>query len=108
MTRTRQPKTWHSGCCPHSRTTGPIRSVTTRPEPVTTDRIRSLGRRYHDLPVRGCEGAMGMAVLIRTSDVPPELRLDAWKSVVCDTLGPLDMRANSDVPLRGEIGAGRL
>ncbi|HEY7489362.1 MAG TPA: helix-turn-helix domain-containing protein [Streptosporangiaceae bacterium] len=49
-----------------------------------------------------------MAVLIRTRDVPAKLRLDAWKSVVCDTLGPLDMRADPDVPLRGEIGAGRL
>lgn len=49
-----------------------------------------------------------MAVLIRTSEVPAKLRLDAWKSVVCDTLGPLDMKADPDVPLRGEIGAGRL
>ena len=49
-----------------------------------------------------------MAILIRTGDVPAKLRLDAWRSVVCDTLGPLDMRADPDVPLRGEIGAGRL
>jgi AraC-like DNA-binding protein len=49
-----------------------------------------------------------MAVLIRTGDVPAKLRLDAWKTVVCDTLGPLDMRADPDVPLHGEIGAGRL
>ena len=29
-----------------------------------------------------------MAILIRTSDVPPAQRHDAWRSVVCDTLGP--------------------
>jgi len=32
-----------------------------------------------------------MAILIRTSDVPPEELRDAWRTVVCDTLGPLDL-----------------
>jgi AraC-binding-like domain len=49
-----------------------------------------------------------MAVLIRTSDVPPAQRYDAWRSVVCDTLGPLDFRSDPDVPLSGEIEAGQL
>ncbi|GAA3697647.1 helix-turn-helix domain-containing protein [Nonomuraea antimicrobica] len=49
-----------------------------------------------------------MAVLIRTSDLPPEHRHDAWRSVVCDTLGPLDLRIDPDAPLRGEIEFGRL
>ena len=49
-----------------------------------------------------------MAVLIRTSDVPPADRYDAWRSVVCDTLGPLDFRSDPDVPLSGEIEAGHL
>jgi AraC-like DNA-binding protein len=49
-----------------------------------------------------------MAVLIRTSDVPPAYRYDAWRSVVCDTLGPLDFRSDPDVPLAGEIEAGHL
>jgi hypothetical protein len=33
-----------------------------------------------------------MAVLIRTGDVPANQRVDAWLSVVCDALGPLDVR----------------
>jgi AraC-like DNA-binding protein len=49
-----------------------------------------------------------MAVLIRTSDVPPAYRYDAWRSIVCDTLGPLDFRSDPDVPLSGEIEAGLL
>jgi AraC-like DNA-binding protein len=49
-----------------------------------------------------------MAVLIRTSDIPPPYRHDAWRSIACDTLGPLDMRIDPDVPLRGEIEAGYL
>ncbi|QFY08171.1 helix-turn-helix domain-containing protein [Nonomuraea phyllanthi] len=49
-----------------------------------------------------------MAVLIRTSDLPAERRLDAWRTVVCDTLGPLDFRIDPDAPLRGEIEAGQL
>jgi AraC-like DNA-binding protein len=49
-----------------------------------------------------------MAILIRTSDVPPEDRYDAWRSIVCDTLGPLDFRSDPDVPLWGEIEAGHL
>ena len=51
---------------------------------------------------------MRMAILIRTSDVPPAQRHDAWRSVVCDTLGPLDFRSDPDTPLRGEIAAGQL
>ncbi|WP_237108825.1 helix-turn-helix domain-containing protein [Nonomuraea sp. MG754425] len=49
-----------------------------------------------------------MTVLIRTSDLPAERRLDAWRSIVCDTLGPLDLRIDLDAPLRGEIEFGRL
>jgi AraC-like DNA-binding protein len=49
-----------------------------------------------------------MSVLIRTSDIPPQHRYDAWRSVVCDTLGPLDFRSDPDVPLWGEIAAGHL
>jgi AraC-like DNA-binding protein len=49
-----------------------------------------------------------MAILIRTSDVPMARRHDAWRSVVCDTLGPLDFRSDPDTPLRGEIAAGQL
>jgi AraC-like DNA-binding protein len=49
-----------------------------------------------------------MVVLIRTSDVPPADRYDAWRSIVCDTLGPLDFRSDPDVPLSGEIEAGCL
>ncbi|MFD2353572.1 hypothetical protein ACFSTC_36495 [Nonomuraea ferruginea] len=42
-----------------------------------------------------------MAILIRTGDVPPGQRLDAWRSVVCDTLGPLDFHIARGTPLRG-------
>ena len=49
-----------------------------------------------------------MAILIRTSDVPPEELRDAWRAVVCDTLGPLDFRSDPDIPLQGEIAAGQL
>jgi AraC-like DNA-binding protein len=49
-----------------------------------------------------------MAVLIRTSEVPPAQRSDAWRAIVCDTLGPLDFRSDPDVPLSGEIEAGQL
>jgi len=49
-----------------------------------------------------------MPILIRTSEVPPAQRHDAWRSVVCDTLGPLDFRSDPDTPLRGEIAAGPL
>jgi len=49
-----------------------------------------------------------MTILIRTSDVPPAQRHDAWRAIVCDTLGPLDMRSDPGIPLRGEIGAGQL
>jgi AraC-like DNA-binding protein len=49
-----------------------------------------------------------MAVLIRTRDVPTARRHDAWRNIVCDTLGPLDMRIDPDAPLRGQIDAGQL
>ena len=49
-----------------------------------------------------------MVVLIRTSDVPAADRYDAWRRIVCDTLGPLDLRSDPDVPLSGEIEAGHL
>jgi AraC-like DNA-binding protein len=49
-----------------------------------------------------------MAVLIRTADLAPERRHDAWRAVVCDTLGPLDCRSDPDVPLVGQIDAGQL
>lgn len=47
-----------------------------------------------------------MAVLIRTSDIPAASRYAAWRSVVCDTLGPLDMRSDPEAPLSGQIEAG--
>ncbi|MBO3749841.1 helix-turn-helix domain-containing protein [Streptosporangiaceae bacterium NEAU-GS5] len=49
-----------------------------------------------------------MAVLIRAQDVPAAKRVDAWLSVVCDTLGPLDVRMDPDAPLLGQIEAARL
>lgn len=49
-----------------------------------------------------------MAVLIRTGDLPAKHRHDAWKTIVCDTLGPLDLRIDPDAPLRGAIEFGRL
>src|ERR1700730_3076255 len=49
-----------------------------------------------------------MAILIRTSDIPAAQRHDAWRNVVCDTLGPLDFRSDPGTPLRGEIAAGQL
>ncbi|MFC5832541.1 helix-turn-helix domain-containing protein [Nonomuraea insulae] len=49
-----------------------------------------------------------MAVLIRTSDLPADHRHEAWRSVVCDTLGPLDLRIDPGAPLKGEIEFGRL
>jgi AraC-like DNA-binding protein len=52
--------------------------------------------------------AVPMGVLIRTGDVPAARRHDAWRSIVCDTLGPLDLRIDPDAPLRGVIEAGRL
>ena len=47
-----------------------------------------------------------MAILIRTGELPAAERYDAWRAVVCDTLGPLDFRMDVDAPLRGEIEAG--
>ncbi|GII61093.1 AraC family transcriptional regulator [Sphaerisporangium krabiense] len=49
-----------------------------------------------------------MGVLIRTGDLPVGRRLDAWRAVVCETLGPLDLRIQRGAPLRGEIEMGRL
>jgi AraC-like DNA-binding protein len=49
-----------------------------------------------------------MAILIRTEDIPPGQRHAAWRNVVCDTLGPLDLRSDPGTPLRGEIAAGQL
>lgn len=49
-----------------------------------------------------------MALLIRTLDVPSAQRHDAWRSVVCDTLGPLDLRIDPDSALHGEIRAAQL
>jgi AraC-like DNA-binding protein len=49
-----------------------------------------------------------MVSLIRTEDVPPDQRHEAWRRTVCDTLGPLDMRIDPDAPLTGEIEAGQL
>ena len=49
-----------------------------------------------------------MTVLIRTRDIPRAQRYDAWRSIVCDTLGPLDFHSDPDVPLSGEIEAGHL
>jgi AraC-like DNA-binding protein len=49
-----------------------------------------------------------MALVIRTGDLPAKRRHDAWRSVVCDTLGPLDLRIDPDAPLRGEIELGQL
>jgi AraC-like DNA-binding protein len=54
------------------------------------------------------DGGDAMAVLIRTSDLPAASRYAAWRSVVCDTLGPLDMRSDPEAPLSGQIEAGRL
>ncbi|RJL19507.1 helix-turn-helix domain-containing protein [Bailinhaonella thermotolerans] len=49
-----------------------------------------------------------MGVLIRADDLPAAQRAEAWLSVVCDTLGPLDVHMDRDVPLWGQIEAARL
>ncbi|MEO3786747.1 helix-turn-helix domain-containing protein [Actinocorallia sp. B10E7] len=49
-----------------------------------------------------------MAVLIRARDVPATERAEAWLSIVCDTLGPLDVRIDPDAPLHGQIEAAQL
>jgi len=49
-----------------------------------------------------------MATLIRTSDLPSARRHDAWRHVVGDILGPLDVRIDMEAPLRGQIEAGQL
>ncbi len=47
-----------------------------------------------------------MGILIRTADLSPARRRAAWREVVCETLGPLEMRIDPDAPLHGEIEAG--
>jgi AraC-like DNA-binding protein len=47
-----------------------------------------------------------VALLIRTSDLPAGRRRQAWREVVCETLGPLEMRSDPDEPLEGQIEAG--
>jgi AraC-like DNA-binding protein len=47
-----------------------------------------------------------MGLLIRTADLPAARRHVAWRDVVCETLGPLELRVDRDVPLHGEIEAG--
>lgn len=49
-----------------------------------------------------------MGLLISTGDLPPPDRYEAWRGVVCDTLGPLDIRIDPHAPLWGEIAAGHL
>jgi AraC-like DNA-binding protein len=49
-----------------------------------------------------------VGVLIRTQDLPAGDRMGAWRGVVCDTLGPLDVRIDRDTPLQGEIEAGEV
>jgi len=44
-----------------------------------------------------------MTIVIRTDDVPAALRRAAWRTTVCETLGPFDLRIDPDVPLQGEI-----
>jgi AraC-like DNA-binding protein len=40
--------------------------------------------------------------------MPARERRELWRHLVCDTLGPLDMRSDPTAPLDGEITAGRL
>jgi AraC-like DNA-binding protein len=49
-----------------------------------------------------------VTIVIRTSDMPSAQRREAWRSVVCDILGPLDLRIDPDTPLQGEIESGQL
>src|SRR5712692_8546361 len=82
----------------------------TRAPVRATMRMISRGRRHCRRRVRPVKGgrARRMAILIRTSDVPAAQHHDAWRSVVCETLGPLDLRSDPGTPLRGEIEAGQL
>ncbi|GAA3554515.1 helix-turn-helix domain-containing protein [Nonomuraea rosea] len=57
---------------------------------------------------RATEVFGGMTLLIRTSDLPAKSRHDAWRGIVCDILGPLDLRIDPDAPLRGEVEIGQL
>jgi AraC-like DNA-binding protein len=47
-----------------------------------------------------------VAILIRTAELAPARRREAWRDVVCDALGPLEMRIDPDAPLSGEIQTG--
>lgn len=47
-----------------------------------------------------------MGILIRTSELSPARRREAWRELVCEALGPLEMRIDPDAPLHGEIEAG--
>ncbi len=46
-----------------------------------------------------------MGILIRTSDLPPSRRREAWRELVCEALGPLEMRIDPDAPLHGVVEA---
>lgn len=49
-----------------------------------------------------------MAILIRTAELAPAHRRQAWREVVCETLGPLEMRIDPDAPLHAEIEMGAI
>ncbi|WP_158578612.1 AraC-like ligand-binding domain-containing protein [Spongiactinospora rosea] len=49
-----------------------------------------------------------MTVLIRASDIPAQERHEAWRAVVGETLGPLEVRIAPGIPLAGQIEGGRL
>lgn len=49
-----------------------------------------------------------MGVLIRTADLPVIRRHAAWRDVVCETLGPLELHIDRDAPLHAEIEAGSI
>lgn len=45
---------------------------------------------------------------VRTADLEPARRRELWRHVVCDRLGPLDLRIADDAPLDGSISTNRL
>jgi AraC-like DNA-binding protein len=49
-----------------------------------------------------------MDIVVSTDHVSLADRHNTWLSVICDTIGPLDVRIDEGVPVRGEITAGRL
>ncbi|HEX5946926.1 MAG TPA: helix-turn-helix domain-containing protein [Acidimicrobiales bacterium] len=49
-----------------------------------------------------------MGILIRTSELPPARRREAWRELVCEALGPLEMRIDPEAPLHGEVEAGEV